>query len=256
MLSMITISFLAFDAAFRAVIALTIVYNRRPAPVTLAWLLLLLFVPVISGLMYLLIGERRMGVRRLRRYEDVSRRVAIDLATDWNRAGLDASGIEGPFATIARYGAGVTGVPPLRGNRVTLLPDNDSMLASIVSDIQRAKHHVHLQTFIWNCDPGADRVLEAMIGAAQRGVECRVLLDGVGSWSFIGCPQWERMLAAGVKCVEALPVSIMRRPFARIDLRNHRKIAVIDGQIGYCGSQNLHDSSFRSTKRRKTGGVG
>ena len=249
----VTFSTLVIDAVVRLVVAVAVIYRRRPVPVTLAWLILLLFLPIASTFLYLLVGENRLGTRRVARYESVSRRIAEGGADLWRFNHSPTIDGGDNFEHVARFGTAVAGLPPLRGNTMTLLPDNDTMLEGLIRDIDVAKHHAHLLYYIWELDSGGERVGEAMIRAAQRGVQCRVLVDGVGAWGFIGSEMWNRMTAAGVQCVESLPVNIFRRPLSRLDLRNHRKIAVFDGRIAYCGSQNIHDTSFRAKKWRSTG---
>lgn len=251
--SWITFSTLAIDAVLRLIVAGAVIYRRRPVPVTLAWLMLLAFLPLVSTFIYLLVGENRLGQRRLARYAAVNSKITESGAALLRYAHFATLNREDEFEHIARFGTAVTGLPPLRGNTLTIIPDNDTMLEALIRDIDDARHHVHLLYYIWALDSGGERVGEAMIRAAQRGVQARVLVDGVGSWSFIGSPLWARMQAAGVQCVESLPVNIFRRPFSRLDLRNHRKIAVFDGQIAYCGSQNIHDTTFRAKKWRNTG---
>jgi cardiolipin synthase len=84
--------------------------------------------------------------------------------------------------------------------------------------------------------------------AARRGVECRVMVDGAGSRRLLRSPLWEEMAAAGVLTAEALPVSPIRAIFERVDMRNHRKIAVIDGCVAYCGSHNVTNENFTTRK--------
>src|SRR5204863_9813856 len=96
-------------------------------------------------------------------------------------------------------------------------------------------------------------VCDALIRAAQRGIACRLLVDAVGSKKFLRGQCCADMRKAGVNIVAALPANFLRMLFARIDLRNHRKIVVIDGQIAYTGSQNLTDSTFRAGWNRKVG---
>jgi cardiolipin synthase A/B len=249
----VTFSVLVIDAVVRLIVAIAVIYRRRPVPVTLAWLLLLAFLPIISTFVYLLVGENRLGSRRAARYEGINRRIAEGGVALWHHKHTPTPETSDGFDHIARFGTAVAGLPPLRGNTMTLIPDNDTMLEGLIRDIDSAQHHVHLLYYIWTLDSGGERVAEATIRAAQRGVQCRVLVDGVGGWGLIGSALWNRMLAAGVQCVEALPVNVFRRPFSRLDLRNHRKIAVFDGRIAYCGSQNIHDTTFRAKKWRDTG---
>src|SRR5690606_25103206 len=104
---------------------------------------------------------------------------------------------------------------------------------------------------IFLTDHSSHRVAEALMRAAQRGVACRLLVDAVGSSLFLRSTLRRELASAGVQVVEALPANPVRMLLSRIDLRNHRKIAVIDGVIGYTGSHNIADAEF--TIKRKYG---
>lgn len=251
--SWLPIWLLVLDALIRVVLCVSVALRRRQVSVSLAWLILLLLLPVVSSIAYVLVGESRLGTRRALRHQELTRgmeQTAIACLERWH---VQPAAMDRDYGHIARFGSAVAGMPPLRGNRLTLLSDNNGMLESLIDDIDQARDHVHLLYYIWTSDAGATRVSDAVIRAAGRGVQCRVLVDGVGSWTFIGSALWNRMRDAGVQMVEALPVNLLRRPFARVDLRNHRKIAVLDGRIAYCGSQNITDTTFRSSKWRHTG---
>jgi cardiolipin synthase len=117
----------------------------------------------------------------------------------------------------------------------------------MVADMDAARDHIHLIFYIWLADNNGLKVVEALKRAAARGVTCRAMADGLGSRSMIGSKYWRGMRAAGVKVAVALPIgNPLLRPFhGRIDLRNHRKIVVVDDSITYCGSQNCADPEFR-----------
>lgn len=251
--SWITFSVFAIDGALRLLLGAAVMMRRRPVPVTLAWLLLLAFLPILSTIVYLLVGENKLGRKRLAQHSKIDRAMSARVDELWRQTEVRHFTERDVFEHVARFGTNVSGMPALRGNIVTLVPDNDTMLEALIRDIDAAKHHAHLMYYIWSLDAGSERVSEALIRAAQRGVETRVLVDGVGAWSFIRSPLWLRMTEAGVRLVEALPVNWWRRPLSRLDLRNHRKVAVMDGRIAYCGSQNIHDTTFRAKKYRKTG---
>jgi cardiolipin synthase len=117
----------------------------------------------------------------------------------------------------------------------------------MVADIDAAKHHVHLLFYIWLPDANGCKIVEALKRAAHRGVQCRAMADDLGSRILIRSPHWQGMRDAGVHLAAALPIGnpLLRPLRGRIDLRNHRKIVVIDGHITYCGSQNCADPEFR-----------
>jgi cardiolipin synthase len=137
------------------------------------------------------------------------------------------------------------------GNRVQLAGDSNEAIDWMVADIDAAGDHVHLLFYIWLEDNNGRKMAEAVARAAARGVSCRVMVDGLGSRAFIRSASWRRMREAGVELRVALPIgSLLLRPLrSRIDIRNHRKIVVIDGCITYCGSQNCADPEFRVKPR-------
>jgi cardiolipin synthase len=125
-----------------------------------------------------------------------------------------------------------------------LLSDYDRTIDRIVGDIAEAKNHVHLLYYIFADDATGRKVAAALTAAAKRGVRCRMLVDALGSRGFrkrLG----PELRAAGVEVHELLPPRWFRWDAARKDLRNHRKIVVIDGRIGYVGSQNIVDAKFK-----------
>jgi cardiolipin synthase len=134
-------------------------------------------------------------------------------------------------------------LPILGGNRVEFLADTQLVIDRLIADIDRAENHVHLLFYIFSDDDTGKQVMDALGRAKARGVQCRLLVDSVGSWRSI------RSLAAkskafGIEMYEMLPVGVFRRRIARFDLRNHRKLAVIDGRIAYTGSQNIVNADY------------
>ncbi|MBL0928115.1 MAG: cardiolipin synthase [Phycisphaerales bacterium] len=240
---------LATEWLIRIALAVRVILRRTPMPTTLSWLIVLLFVPVIGLFAYALVGEPRLGSRRVRRYEELTRQIEEQASELWRHKHVAWTKRDEAFQHLSKLGTTVSGLPPLGGNRVELLSDATDVLAQIARDIDAATAHVHMLFYIWMPTGKSLDVCAALERAARRGVECRVLVDAVGSKEFVGSEPWERMVAAGVRCVEALPVNPLRMLLARIDLRNHRKIAVIDGRVAYSGSQNLTDETF--TKRGK-----
>jgi cardiolipin synthase len=241
---------LAVDLTIRLGVAAMIIYRRRPVNVSLMWLVVLAFIPFLGAALYFLIGESRLGSHRLRRYLELSKDLDIRAGTLWKHEHTDVveEGAEPElWAPVARFGTAVSGLPPLKGNKLTLIGDAHKMIESLILDIDNAKSHVHLLYYIWQKDnPGpVIELIDALLRAAARGVECRVLVDAVGAKHFLRGKHVRRLREGGVTVVVALPVGIFRMLFDRIDLRNHRKIAIIDGTVAYCGSHNMTDSSFR-----------
>ncbi len=242
----VTAAFFAADLIARLILCVRLIYKSSPVPDTLSWLLLLLLVPVFSWVLYTFFGEHRLGSKRAAKYEHLTRPIEERAAKIWrHQAGAEGVG-EGDYAHLAALATHVSGLPTLRGNQLELIGDAGDFLKRLVADIDGAQHHVHLCYYIWDPDAKGAILAEAVIRAVKRGVKCRVLVDSVGSTLLPRHALWARMKDAGVMCAESLPASLTRALFARVDLRNHRKTAVIDGAIGYCGSQNVTEENFRS----------
>jgi cardiolipin synthase A/B len=133
--------------------------------------------------------------------------------------------------------------PVVVGNHVQFLADWDVTIDWLVRDIDEARDHVHLLFYIYADDEVGHRVADALVRARRRGVACRLLADAVGSRRFFKRLAPE-LRSEQVEVLPSLPVKPFRRPLARLDLRNHRKLAVIDGAVAYMGSQNIIEPSY------------
>lgn len=244
----------AFDWTLRLGLVAHVIWRRRPVAPSLAWIAVALSVPVIGLILYVLIGETRLGERRLQRL----RRLVTDLLKParqrWAEQNVDWDVSKSNFGLIASYGMASSGIPPLRGNHLQLISDTDEFLRALVEAIDGAKQHVHIQTFIWMPTGAPREVAEACIRAAERGVMVRALVDGVGARPFLKSDLPDRMRKAGVKFAVALRVGIFRALLLRrLDIRNHRKIVVIDGVLAFSGSQNITDRTFKVSRRHGIG---
>ncbi|MGH8431533.1 MAG: phospholipase D-like domain-containing protein, partial [Solimonas sp.] len=132
------------------------------------------------------------------------------------------------------------------GNRAELLQSPEGARRRLVEDMDAATQTISVLYYIWLDDETGLRVAEALIRAAKRGVRCRAMADAIGSHAFIASDMWERLKDAGVETSVALPIGnpLKTMFYRRLDLRNHRKITVIDGRICHCGSQNCADAAF------------
>lgn len=244
---------IAIEWSIRLLLIVVVIMRRRPVSVSLAWIAILVVAPVFGAVVYLLIGENRLGVRRLRRLRELTAGMDQRAVALWQHRHQDWSPEDHYYQQIWRTATAVAGFPPLAGNSLKLIHRTDEMLKSLAADIDAATSHVHLLYYIYTTTPASRVVTDALIRAASRGVACRLLVDAVGSHDFLKSPVPEEMRTAGVRVVAALPVNPFRMLFARLDLRNHRKVAVIDGRIGYAGSQNLTDRTFRAGFNRHVG---
>ncbi len=224
--------------------------HRQPAS-RIAWIVVVTALPVIGILAYVLFGEVNIGRRRVARLRAVVDAMpAFPGAVPEDDANL-AGGVSERYRHLFQVGRSASGLPPLGGNTARLLADSNAAIDAMVADIDAAQDHVHLLFYIWLPDGNGCKIVEALQRAARRGVTCRAMADDLGSRILIRSPHWQAMRDAGVHMAAALPIgNPLLRPFrGRIDLRNHRKILVIDGRLTYCGSQNCADPEFRIKAR-------
>lgn len=246
----VSIILVAAELAFRVGLAVVILLRKQGDSTSrLAWLLVVLIFPVVGTVLYLLVGDVRLGRRRIRRHKEVVLRKSHEAAIRPRQQAAHHTTIHPPYTQIASLAETVGGTIPCSGNTVKLLGDTKETIDSIVTDINEATEHCHVLTYIYLDDDAGSRVAHAMMSAKERGVECRVLVDAVGSSDFLDSNLCSLMRKSGIEVVAALPVNTFRALFARIDLRNHRKIAVIDSKIGYTGSQNIAEADFAPKKR-------
>ena len=235
-------AYLALIVAF----ALNIIMHRRSVGVSLAWLVLLFALPVAGFACYLLFGPRRLGTQRLKRrdrmypgYEQWSTHMT--------------SVITGTFVSneVVRKHQGiyslseqVLGIPVMPCSHLQLFHETDAIIDGILQDIERAQSCIALEFYIWDTTGRGKELAEALIRAAKRGVDCVVVLDGVGSRTFLKGYWGSRFRLEGISVTESMPVGLLRMLVERIDIRNHRKILAVDDHIAWTGSFNLVDPAY------------
>lgn len=245
-----TFGVLGAEAGLRVGLSVRVLLRRESTGATLSWLALIMLFPLVGAGLYLLVGESRLGRRRAAREREVHpayARYLDDLTARSGGAGLDGEG-----ARLAREVRAALGVPAQTGNAVELLGSAEEFGRALEADIRGAQRSCHLEFFIWESAGWVSGVEDALMDAARRGVVCRVLVDSIGSAAFLRGGRARALRASGVKIVEALPAGVLSTLVRRVDLRNHRKVVVVDGEVGYTGSANLVDPAH--FKRRA--GVG
>jgi cardiolipin synthase len=216
--------------------------HREPAS-RLAWLIVIIAVPLLGMIAYLMLGETRISGRRRSRGREIDARLPRPKGDDSCVRQMRASPHEAPFE-LARS---INSLDPTNGNSARIAADSNVAIDEMVADIDRATRHVHICTYIWLDDNNGLKVKDACIRAAQRGVDVRILADALGSHRLIRSASWGEMRDNGCEVRVALPVgnplwTLIR---GRVDLRNHRKLMVVDNSIAWCGSQNVADPEFR-----------
>jgi cardiolipin synthase len=220
-------------------------------PVRLAWFIVLMVLPFLGSVLYFLFGEIDLGNTANTRHRQVFDRIRTKAGSLMGHPDTTARVIDPTCQPAFRYAGSINGFHTVEGNSAELMEDAADTTARLIADIDAADHHVHVLYYIWLEDRTGTDVARALIRAAERGVTCRAMADGLGSRALVGSLLWRQMQAAGVHLAVALPLDRPLRTLltSRIDLRNHRKITVIDGKITYCGSRNSADPEFRVKAR-------
>jgi cardiolipin synthase len=242
----------AADLLLRVGLSIRIIHRRLPVGVALAWLSVVLVFPFAGAIVYLFIGESRLGPQRARRAAALRKSYRGWVTALKERGAGTVDELPSGTRALARLGEALFENPPLAGNDIQLLHNAGEAFPALIRDIDAARHFCHLEFYIWDVGGKADEVVEALERAARRGVVCRLLVDALGSRTFLRSDGARRLREAGVALREALPVTLRRLLFVRADLRLHRKIVVIDGMLAYTGSLNLADPALF----KKNAGVG
>lgn len=239
--------------AAAAVAIIAILRRPREPRAMLAWILALLLLPGLGLVLFLTLGEPRRDWHRLRRRR--SRRRIHAASSNQNvpsRLGhsLSPADVREELQPLAKLTDQLAAASPTGGNVVTIFHDAEETYDQIEAAIRAAHSHVHLEYYIFQADQTGQRFRDLLIEKARQGIHCRLLLDFLGCWRlprrFV-----QPMKDAGVQVAFCLPVVPWRSRW-RANFRNHRKIVVVDGKIGFTGSQNIGDE-YRGRKRRKYG---
>jgi len=227
-------------------IARVIIRPHRSPASRIAWVVVIGAIPFVGILAYLLFGETNIGYRSRQRVLQVQAKLrSFEVSEEDTTARLQK--IPEEYQTLFRTAGSISGFPVVEGNTGKLFSDSNESIKSMIADIDAAKEHVHIVFYIWLTDNNGCRMVDALVRATERGITCRVIVDEMGSRDLIQSEQWTKMKSAGIFVETALPIgNLFLKPLrGRIDLRNHRKIVVIDDWITYCGSQNCADPEFR-----------
>lgn len=230
-------------------LGLRILLIRKETGVSLAWMLLITSVPYFGGLVYLFVGELWLPRRRIKQAIESRKQLREVVQQIEDRWELFDDQIPDLARGLNAQSNVPLGLSALGGNSLELYSSFDSCIEAVVQDIDRAESAITMLFYIWESAGGVERVEDAILRAAERGVCCRLLLDSAGSRRFLKGPRAKRLRAARVEIHEALPVGKLRLQLKRIDIRNHRKIISIDHRIGYTGSMNMADPSFFNAKK-------
>lgn len=237
-----TVFFLMHTSVSLVIVARVLLRPRVEPSVRLAWIMVIEALPLLGILAYLLFGEVRMRQADVQRMTD-----ARDRLTGLRKPSPAVLSDPPEFARpVVAANEAVGGMAALSGNRLRLLEESDGAIDRLVEAIDAARDHVHVLFYIWLPDASGTKIAEALIRAEARGVQCRVIVDALGSRALVRSDLWGRMDRAGAECVTAFPLGLpfVSMLFQRLDLRNHRKIVVIDNAMAFTGSRNCADMAF------------
>lgn len=238
---------LIIDWVIRIVSLFVVPRNRKPTAAT-AWLMFIFLWPTLGLLIFLLLGSPKLpkSRRHAQKILDKQIREAVKrLRTSTDSQALLSVNPPAKYGAIANLSEALGHLPVSAGNNIELLPEYDEAIASIVADIERADYFVHLEYFIIAMDKTTEPLFRALASAVNRGVVVRVLYDSVSIKRY---PKHRDMLQRlekdGVRAVGMLPLKFPGKGYVRPDLRNHRKLVVIDSNVAYTGSQNLIQRNY------------
>ncbi|MFE4544975.1 cardiolipin synthase [Arthrobacter sp. NPDC056727] len=224
--------------------------NRRPTT-AMAWLLGIFFVPAVGLILFLLFGNFRLSRRRIEQQQLVNERVRGSVAL--SHVASEYSGPEW-VTSAAELNRRLGSIPMVDGNHVELIPGYPDSIRAMTEAVRKAKRFVNAEFYIMSSDHVTDDLLTALEEAADRGVRVRVLFDHIGTLRIKGYNRLlKRLKASRIQWKRMLPLLPIHGQWRRPDLRNHRKIMVIDGEVAFTGSQNLIEPSYNNPKHRKAG---
>ena len=243
---MVSLLLIFTHAALMAAVTLRVLLRRPARGVALAWLLMATMLPYIGAGLYFLVGERRISrsrAERLARMQGDFRKITAPHVAE-NRLQRGTAQLTAEQRPLEQAGQSLFGAPAFTGNRLELVSDTLAMLKLIAADIDAARRSVLIEFYIWSEGGLTREVVDALVGAAGRGVKCLVLIDALGAGRWWDGAEPDMLRRAGVELRAALPVGLLRGLAGRTDLRLHRKVVVVDGRIAWTGSMNMVDPRF------------
>ncbi len=241
----------AVHAVIAVVGAVYIAGNRKPSS-AIAWIMAIVFIPYIGILFFLLIGNWRLPQHRRDKQAHVSqifleRTEGLHLAShpdkwpDW-------------LPTLVALNRNLGALPMVGNNTAELLPDYRGSIQAMADAIDEATSYVYIEFFILVDDETTRPIIDAVGRAGQRGVKVKVLSDHIAQFSYPNRKGTvQRLREHGAEYLPMLPLKPFQKHWRRPDLRNHRKLVVVDGTVGFIGSQNLITDHYHGKKNIKRG---
>lgn len=247
----VIIALIAVDFIIRVVALGAIPYRRKPS-VALGWLLAIFLIPYIGLLAFWMFGSSKLPRKRREMQTEINRLIKHETGGQ-SILGRDDH-LPEPLSTAAQLNYSLGALPMVHGNEFTLEGDNHQCMLDMAREVDQAQKYVHFEFYIVAIDDASRPLLDALLRAHARGVTVRILIDHVGSLGYPGYSDLVKELdASGVPWRRSLPLRPWKGEYQRPDLRNHRKILVIDGEIAYTGSQNVIHRSYNKRANLRKG---
>ncbi|WP_235736288.1 cardiolipin synthase [Nocardioides alcanivorans] len=236
------------------IVALGVIPGNRKPSSGMAWLLLILIEPFIGFTIFLLLGRTNLGRKRHARQVRAKQQVAEQLG-EFTDPAADTAALAGAptyVSSVVELNHTLGALPLKLGNGVELMADYRGTITAMAQEVDRAEAFVHVEFYISAWDEVTDPLFAAMARAAERGVEVRLLFDHLGSR---GLPVYKefthRLAETGIEWYPMLPIMPLKGRWRRPDLRNHRKLLVVDGRVAFTGSLNLTEPGYNKPKNHK-----
>lgn len=233
-----SIIWLVLDWLIR-IIALFVVPRNRTPTAGMAWLLFIFLIPTVGMIAFMLLGSPKLPSSRRHAQKTINE--AIRNVTK-SQTKQQRGNIQVPHsrAHLAKLSEELSALPVVGHNSVEVLTLYNETIAAIAADIDEAKSFVYLEYYVIALDETTEPIFDALKRAGERGVDCRVMYDWYATRKFKSyAAMLERLRSDGLKTQAMLKFKLPTKGYVRPDLRNHRKLAIIDGRVGYTGSQNL-----------------
>ncbi|GAA1440648.1 cardiolipin synthase [Leifsonia poae] len=242
---------LLVDFVIRVIAVIIVPRNRKPTSAT-AWLLAIFLIPYLGVLFFLLIGSYKLPKSRRTKQDEINRFI-ID-----STEGIERVSRDHPWPpwleSVVELNRNLGAMPLVGGNSATLNGDYQGSLDAMTDEVNKARKYVHVEFYILTCDQTTKPFFDALEAAVKRGVTVRVLLDHIASLRTRDYKHTiKRLTEMGAKWQLMLPVQPFKGKYQRPDLRNHRKLLIVDGAVGFMGSQNVIDRSYNKKSNIRRG---
>lgn len=232
------------NAIIMILMLIVITSRKRHFNSAMAWLLVVFFHPWLGVILYAMFGTPKLSpgrVAKTRKLQTLLPKLRCTLEEDgWQ---IIHPNLASHYEPVVQLAESLGDSKIQGGNSVQILVDTNRVIEEIVQDIDEAKHYVHMMFYIFANDETGQKVIDALGRAVQRGVTCRLLVDYMGSRQLVK-EKTDEIRALGIEFESALKVNWIKLASQRMDIRNHRKVVIVDGTIGYTGSQNIVNADY------------